>query len=135
MADSANKQPKNSNFEKLTNTILGNEEGIIPSSVKQLSVSLDIYFQGSEELALERHEQILKAITEYKELNTKTCEACQKINTSKFTGVDKKFEKIKYITFFSENPKLALVLLISTIVLVISGADSLIVKLSTILRL
>lgn len=86
-------------LENITKTSLGEEKGQTPTTIKLLAMELDRKFESLEEKAKERHEEVLNAISD---LNTKT---------------NQKFDKLKVVMFFSENPKLLIATLIGLVVI------------------
>jgi len=92
-------------FEKTTKNILGDEQGTIPTSIRQLSIGLDSYFDKTRKEDREWHDQVLKAITEIKTSVDNDCRLCK-------TDVQKNFNLIKPILSLAENPKLLKLILV-----------------------
>jgi len=84
--------------EKMISLTLGDETGAIPTSIKQLAISLDKYLADSDIKQKERHEELKRLLNDYKKQTTDHCENCKK-------EVDANFKSLEIITFFIKNPK------------------------------
>ena len=116
-------------FEKMAGNMLSGEQGAIPTSIKQLAISLDSYFATKDRIEQERHDELINMIIGHKTAVDYGCSKCRKEVDEKLQAVDVKFEKLKYVTFFSENPKLGIAIIVALVILIGSGFDNLITKL------
>lgn len=120
-------------FEKTADNILSGEKGAIPTSIKQLAISLDNYFTQREKVEQERHDELINMIIGNKTQTDASCNKCRGEMSEKFKVIDNRFEKLKYVTFFSENPKLGIALLLAGVILIGSGFDNIITKIFQLL--
>lgn len=74
------------NFEK-TMAILNGSRGVAATAIKAMALDLDKKFEDLEKKNDERHKALMDAI------QTNKCDT------------DRKFEKLRVVMFFSENPK------------------------------
>jgi len=111
-------------FEKMTDNILSDEKGAVPTSIKQLAIALDSFFSRKNEEETSRHEQILQALSSHQQSTKDSCKLCKMDVDKKFEAIDIKFEKIKYVSFFSENPKAAILMIIGIAALLFSGLEN-----------
>ena len=91
------------NFDK-TMAILNGDKAISSRALKAMAIDLDKKFEyldkrfeDLEERNNERHEALMKAISQNK------------------SDTDKKFDKIKIVMFFSENPKWLYLIIIGVV--------------------
>lgn len=122
------------------NLLLANEDGIIPTSIKQLCMALDRYHDAKEKLEVQRHQDILESnaqiMTAIGLSKTATNAECVKCRTE----VDKKLDLFKTWVSLAENPKLlrfVVVLCILVVILAWKGGAMVfadIVKLASLIK-
>ena len=88
------------NFDK-TKAILNGDESKYAIALKTMALDLDTKFKELEDRNTERHEALMKAIAHNK------------------ADTDKKFDKIKVVMFFSENPKWLYLILAGAVILML----------------
>ena len=89
-----------SNFDK-TMAILNGDQSINAIALKTMAFDLDTKFKELEDRNTERHEALMKAIADNK------------------ADTDKKFDKIKVVMFFSDNPKWLYLILAGAIIMML----------------
>lgn len=85
-------------LEKQTATALGNQKGEIPTTLRLLAISLDKTFEEIKAESAHRHAEILESLKVNKQHIDANCLKCK-------LEVDKKFDTLKILLFFFENPK------------------------------
>lgn len=111
-------------FEKMTDNILSDEKGAVPTSIKQLAIALDSFFSRKNEEETSRHEQVMEAIGIHQKNSKENCSLCKLESDKRFKDIDEKFDKIKYVSFLSENPKAAILMIIGIVALLFSGLEN-----------
>ena len=89
-----------SSFDK-TMAILNGDQSINAIALKTMAFDLDTKFKELEDRNTERHEALMKAIADNK------------------ADTDKKFDKIKVVMFFSENPKWLYLIIIGVAIMML----------------
>lgn len=98
------------NFEK-TMAILNGSKGLAATAIKAMALDLDRKFNELEKKNDERHKALMDAIQSNK------CET------------DRKFEKLRVVMFFSENPKFLYLVIAGIVALLLFAGISDVIKL------
>ncbi len=128
-------------LEKMTTNLLGDEKGTVPTSIKGLAIALDQFFARQEESNRERHDEIMNTVAGIKVNVNQDCINCRRNYDRKFEDVEEnfkvveqKFDKLKYVTFFMENPKSAVLMIIGITVVLIMGVGNIFEKAINIIK-
>lgn len=113
-------------FEKQTAAGLGGQIGEIPTTIKLLAIALDKTFAEMNHRQEERHDQIVNLLVGHKTNIEKDCSACKRDVNYRIDLVTARVDKLKWISFFSENPRTAAISLIGLLALIGSGIENII---------
>ena len=111
-------------LEKQTVAALGSQTGEIPTTIRLLAMALDKTFLDMNARHEERHDQIINLLVGHKTNIEKDCGICRRDVTSKIESINKEIDKLRWISFISENPKTAILLLLGILTLVGSGVEN-----------
>lgn len=91
--------------------ILNGSKGLAATAIKAMALDLDRKFDELEKKNDERHKALMDAI------QTNKCET------------DRKFEKLRVVMFFSENPKFLYLVIVGVVALLVFAGISDVIKL------
>jgi len=120
-------------FEKLTDTMLADEKGAIPTSIKGLAIALDQHFTRMEKLNQERHDELINIMIGVKTSVNQDCISCRRNYDTKFILINDRLDMLKFVSFMAENPKLAIISLVGLISIMAMGFDKLFTQLKELI--
>lgn len=111
-------------LEKQTMAALGGATGEIPTTIKLLAIALDKTFMEMNVRHEARHDQIVNLLVGHKTNIEKDCGVCRRDVKDRLDILNERVDKLKWITFISENPKTAAILILGLLTLVGSGVEN-----------
>jgi len=119
-----NKQTMSEDLEKQTMAALGGATGEIPTTIKLLAIALDKTFMEMNVKHEARHDQIVNLLIGHKTNIEKDFGVCRGDVKDRLNILNERVDKLKWISFISENPKTAAILILGLLTLIGSGVEN-----------